>query len=128
MTPAGWRSEKTRILFQQAMRDYVHPAIGLRGVATITGLDILSVLKPLWDAWHVMSGMRAQTWLYRILNSMGGELGGLGGEARNPAEWDRFKDKLGSPYKIRSAKHHPAMPWKDVPAFSDAESFESGCA
>jgi integrase len=114
---AGWRSDKTRVLFRQVMADHVCPKLGQRGVATITALDVMSVLKPLWDAKQVATGMRAQTWLARIFNATRGDLGGLSEEARNPAEWDRLRDKLGSPYKIRPAVHHPAMPWQDVPGF-----------
>ena len=114
---AGWRSDETRNTYKQVMRDYVYPTLGERGVATVTALDVLAVLKPLWEGRQVATGKRAQAWLYRIFNSTRGDLGGLSEEARNPAEWDRFKDKLGSPRKIRPAKHHPAMPWQDVPAF-----------
>ena len=93
------------------------PLIGQKGVATVTALDVMAVLKPLWDAKQVVTGMRAQTWLARIFNSTRGDLGGLSEEARNPAEWDRFRDKLGSPYKIRPAVHHAAVDWREVPSF-----------
>lgn len=114
---AGWRSDETRNTYKQVMRDYVYPTLGERGVATVTALDVMAVLKPLWEARQVATGKRAQAWLYRVFNATRGELGGLSEEARNPSEWDRFKDRLGSPRKIRPAKHHPAMPWQDVPAF-----------
>ena len=95
--------------WQNTMRDYVFPAIGKRPVADITAGEVIDVLKPIWfnkpeTAGRVLQRVKA-TFDSAILRGTR--------EKANPCIG--VAQELGS--LRRTVHHHPALPWREVPAF-----------
>lgn len=95
--------------WESSMRDYVFPTIGDLSVSDISADDVLSVLKPIWftkpeTASRVLQRMSA------IFDSA--ILRGLR-ERANPCVGVRAE--LGTSHRV--VQHHPALPWREVPAF-----------
>lgn len=101
-------SQRAQLSFAEAARRK-HAAIAL-----IELPHVMNVLQPIWTtktetasrvrqrmeavfSWAIVSGHR---------------------KAANPAEWrGNLAEVLPAPAKIKKVKHHPALPWADVPAF-----------
>ncbi|MFA5955524.1 tyrosine-type recombinase/integrase [Hyphomicrobium sp.] len=95
--------------WQNTMRDYVFPTIGKRPVAEITASEVIDVLKPIWfrkpeTAGRVLQRVKA-TFDSAILRGTR--------EKANPCIG--VAQELGS--LRRAVHHHPALPWREVPAF-----------
>lgn len=95
--------------WQNTMRDYVFPTIGKRPVADITAGEVIDVLKPIWfekpeTASRVLQRINA-TFDSAILRGTR--------EKANPCVG--ISQELGTVH--REARHHKALPWRDVPAF-----------
>jgi integrase len=89
--------------------------IGARAVSEIDTADVMSCLQPLWDARLYETCSRVRGRIEKILDwaKVSGYRSG-----ENPARWRGHLDQLlPSKRKVRSVKHHPAVPWKDIPAF-----------
>ena len=96
---------------------YPHlPAIG-GGVGDIDTPAVLKVLEPISGARcprPPTAAGRASRWC-----STGPALSYRGGE--NPAKWRGHLDHiLPAPKTLAPTRHHPALPWQQVPAFMDA--------
>jgi integrase len=95
--------------WQNTMRDYVFPVIGAREIAEITPGEVLAVLEPIWfrrpeTASRVLQRLRA-VFDSAIVRGTRERANPCIGVAR----------ELGTDH--RRVRHHPAMPWKDVPSF-----------
>ena len=97
------------VQWESTMRTYVFPLIGRRPVADVTSAEVLAVLQPIWfskpeTASRVLQRMRA------VFDSA------ILRETRERAiPCIGVTMELGTGH--RRVKHHPAIPWKDVPAF-----------
>lgn len=108
---AGWRNEKHRAQWINTLRDYVFPCIGLRTVSDLTPGDFADALRPIWLSKPETASrvrQRCQTvmkwcWAHGIV-------------AGNPVD---VVDHLlpQQPGKRVRVQHHPAMPWREIPAF-----------
>ena len=96
-------------LWETTMRTYVHPTIGRRPVADVTSAEVIAVLKPIWftkpeTAARVLQRMKV-VFDSAILRGTR--------ERANPCIG--VVAELGTGH--RSAVHHAALPWTEVPAF-----------
>ena len=111
---ASWKNEVHRRQWTSTLKTYVHPVIGHLPVAGVdTGL-VLKILRPIWNekpetANRVRGRVEtildwAKTHTYRT--------------GDNPARWKGHLDNvLPKRSKVKRVRHHPALPYDDVPEF-----------
>src|SRR5262245_15714168 len=110
----AWRSDKHRDQWDASLKAYVYPVIGDVPVSDITTELVLKVLEPIWTAKTVTAN-RVRGRIERVLAAA--KTRGLR-TGENPALWRGHLDTLlAKPSKIHKIEHHPAMPYRDVPAF-----------
>jgi integrase len=108
----SWRSEKHAAQWESSLRDQAAPLRHLP-VDKITTDDVLSVLKPIWNA-KTETASRLRGRIERVLDAAKAQ--GLR-QGENPARWRGHLDQL-LPRRTRLSRgHHAAMPYADVPAF-----------
>jgi integrase len=111
----AWRNATHRHQWRRAL---THEAAALRSkpVDKISTEDILSVLQPLWRAKHE-TATRLRARIEAVLDAARAK-GHMPPNTANPARWRGHLDKLlPPPRKNSERRHHPAMPFADVPAF-----------
>jgi integrase len=111
---ASWKNEVHRRQWASTLKTYVHPVIGHLAVAGVdTGL-VLKILRPIWNAKpETANRVRgrietildwAKTHSYR--------------QGDNPARWKGHLDNvLPKRSKVKRVRHHPALPYMEVPDF-----------
>jgi integrase len=111
----AWRNATHRHQWRRAL---THEASALRSkpVDKISTEDILGVLRPLWlTKRETATRLRAR--IEAVLDA-GRAKGHIPPNTANPARWRGHLDKLLPPLrKNRERRHHPAMPFADVPGF-----------
>jgi integrase len=108
----SWRNEKHAAQWEMTLRDYAAPLRRLP-VDKITTDDVLSVLKPLWNA-KPETASRLRGRIERVLDAAKAK-GLRSGE--NPARWRGHLDQLLPKRQRLTRGHHAAMPYADVPSF-----------
>jgi len=110
----GWTSAKHARQWVSTLKTYARPAIGSKRVDAITTEDILKVLSPLWiSKTETTKRVRA-----RIENILDYAAARQYRDPLNPARWRGHLDKLlPKPSQVRTVRHHPAMPYPELPAF-----------
>lgn len=110
----GWRNKKHREQVMSVLERFVFPQAGALDVATIGTADIHRILDPLWKA-KPETASRLRGRLERILDFAKAK-GWRTGD--NGATWHGgLAHLLQAQPKSKRVKHHPAMPYQDVPAF-----------
>jgi len=111
---ASWKNEVHRRQWASTLKTYVHPVLGHLPVAGVdTGL-VLKILRPIWNAKpETANRVRgrietildwAKTHSYR--------------QGVNPAVWKgHLSNVLPKGSKVKRVRHHPALPYADVPEF-----------
>jgi integrase len=110
----AWRNGKHVDQWINTLRDYAFPKIGSRKVADLAPGDFADVLRPIWLSKPETAGRVKQRceavmrwcWAHQLV-------------AANPVT---VVDHLlpQRPPKRERVRHHPAMPWRSVPAFVSA--------
>jgi integrase len=108
----SWRNRKHAVQWERSLR---HDAAPLRRlpVDKITTDDVLSVLKPLWNA-KPETASRLRGRIERVLDAAKAQ--GLR-TAENPARWRGHLDQLLPRRQKLPHGHHAAMPYGNLPAF-----------
>jgi integrase len=121
---AGWRNPaKQAKLWRNTLRDYAYPIIGDLPVAEVDTELIMQVLEPIWKnkpetASRVRSRMEAVLDWAKVSGFRNGE---------NPARWRGHLDHLlPARSKVRRVRHHPALPYVEIPAFMEALRARNG--
>lgn len=110
----GWNSAVHRQQWRSSLRDHA-AAIGNKPVDAIGTDDILSVLEPIWLA-KPETAKRVRGRIERILDVA--KVKGLRSrDATNPAAWRGHLALLLPAQSKLSRSHHPALPYKEAPAF-----------
>ena len=109
-----WRNTKHRKQWGNTLETYAYKILDAKPIEDIDVQDIIRVLKPIW----VKKTVTAQRVMQRIAKVMGkGKSLGLY-HKDNPAIWKgNLEFHFGDPFKINTVRHHPAMPYKILPAF-----------
>ncbi len=111
---AGWRNPKHRQQWRNTLEAYVYPVIGDVSVAAVDKALVLKILEPLWRA-KPETASRIRGRIERVLDAAKAR-GQRDGE--NPARWRGHLDAaLPKRSKVQVVKHHPALPYKELPAF-----------
>jgi integrase len=121
----GWRNAKHRAQWRSTLATYAYPILGSLPVADIdTGL-VLKVLQqpvkgeagkkaPLWNA-RTETASRLRGRMEAVL-SWAKAQGMRTGE--NPAQWrGHLENLLPARSKVQRVTHHPALPYRELPAF-----------
>jgi integrase len=108
----SWRNEIHRKQWTSTLRTYAYPIIGRMAVADIETSDVLRVLKPIWAA-KLETADRVRGRIEKILHAAKAAKLRAGD---NPAIWKNHLDHL-LPSKKKNERHHPAMPYVDLPDF-----------
>jgi integrase len=108
----SWRNGKHAAQWEMTLREYAAPLRRLPA-DKITTVDVLSVLKPLWNE-KPETASRLRGRIERVLDAAKAQ-GLRSGE--NPARWRGHLDHLLAKRQRLTRGHHPAMPYADVSAF-----------
>jgi integrase len=111
---AGWRNPKHRDQWKNTLATYVYPVIGEVPADEIDIGLVLKILEPIWTSKAETAG-RVRGRIEAILDWATAR-GYRSGE--NPARWRGHLDKLlPARTKVSKVRHHPAMPYADLPGF-----------
>jgi len=110
---AGWKNAKHAGQWTNTLATYAFPVIGDTDVRTIDTAMIVRTLQPIWMAKRETAS-RVRGRIEAILDAEK-VFGHRDGD--NPARWRGHLDKILPKRKKAAVKHHPAMPWADIPEF-----------
>ena len=121
----AFKNAKHAAQWKRTLDTYASPRIGHLRVSAIELAHVLNVLEPIWEtktetatrlrqrmeavlAWATVSGFRS---------------------GDNPARWSGNLDQvLPKPSKVKTVKHHAALPWQAMGAFMAALHTREGLA
>jgi integrase len=111
---AGWRNAKHRYQWRHTLTEYA-AAIRNKPVDTVATVDVLAVLKSLWQS-RPETASRLRGRIEAVLDAARAK-GFIPEGTANPARWRGHLDKLLSKRVRITRGHLPAMPFGDVPEF-----------
>lgn len=118
---AGWKNPKHRVQWRSTLEGYAYPTIGELSVAVIDTALVMKVLEQEAEPGSTLWASRTET-ASRLRGRIEAVLdwakarGFRTGE--NPARWKGHLSNLLAPRnKLRSVKHHAALPFEELPAF-----------
>jgi integrase len=110
----SWKNDKHRQQWRMTLTKYCSSISDLPVKDIDTDL-VLRVLTPLW-ATRTETATRLRGRIERVLSWAKGR--GLRESGENPARWSGHLDEmLAAPSKVVKVRHHPALPYRDIPAF-----------
>ncbi len=121
----SWRNEKHADQWRSTLSQYAYPVFAETSVADIKAALVMKVIGPLWTTKHE-TARRLRGRIERVLDwATAHDLR----SGPNPARWKGLIDRL-VPGRVISAKvkHHPALPYSDIPAFMAGLREEDGVA
>jgi len=122
---AGWRNPKHVQQWRSTLETYACPHFGGLPVQAVDTDLVLRALDPIWRT-KPETASRLRGRIEAILDWA--RVRGLR-DGENPARWRGHLDALlPAPSKVRPGGHHPALPWREVPAFMSELRVQSGIA
>ena len=120
---AGWRNAKHAGQWESTLTTYVYPVFGRLPVQAVdTGL-VTKVLEPIWATKTETAG-RVRGRIESILDWAAAR---KYRDDDNPARWKGHLDKLlPARSKVRTVKHHAALPYDEMGAFMAALRSQAG--
>jgi integrase len=121
----GWRNPKHAKLWRSTLYTYAYPILGELSVAAVDTTLIMRVLEPIWSnkpqtASRVRNRMEVVLDWAKVRGFRDGE---------NAARWRGHLDHLlPATSKVRRVRHHPALPYAEIPAFMEALRSRCGIA
>ena len=110
----SWRNAKHADQWVNTIDTFANPVIGKKDPSDITVEDILKILTPIWQT-KTETATRLRGRLEKVLSAA--SVKGLRHGA-NPAVWrGQLEFLLPKPERLKRVVHHPALPYKDLPAF-----------
>lgn len=110
----AWRNPKHRQQWKNTLRTYASPVLGALPVYDVDVGLVMKVLEPIWTV-KPETASRVRGRIEAVL-SWATVRGHRVGE--NPARWrghlDQLLPEIG---KVRKVKHHPSLPYVDLPGF-----------
>lgn len=111
---ASWRNPKHRAQWRSTLEAYVYPVLGEMAVRDITTDDVMRALRPIWQK-KAETASRVRGRIEAILDAAAAE-GVRAGD--NPARWRGHLAKLLPAHKrFATVRHHPALPFEQMPVF-----------
>ena len=110
----AWRNEKHRKQWVSTLAQYAFPTIGALGVNQVGVGDVLMILEPIWRE-KPETARRVRGRIEAVLDYAAARRWRL---ADNPARWSgHLENLLPERAAALAVRHHPALPWRDLPAF-----------
>lgn len=122
---AEWQNSKHVDQWFNTIKSYANPIIGKKFIDEIDTQDILDVLTPIWyTKTETASRLRGRIeWILASATTRKLRNG------LNPATWKgHLETILPKPTRITPVKHHPALPYKEIPAFLNILREKDGVA
>jgi len=120
-----WKNAKHAQQWSNTLKQYAFPLIGQKALADITTDDILKILTPIWQT-KTETATRLRGRIERVLAAA--TIKGLR-QGVNPAQWRGHLDcLLPQAKKLKKVKHHPAMPYQEIPQFIELLQGRDGTA
>jgi integrase len=119
----SWRNAKHAKQWDGSLKRYAFPVIGELPVSAIDTDLILQILEPIWTvktetATNLRERIEAVLDWCKVRQMRDGE---------NPARWRGHLNKLlAKPSKLKTVKHHEALPYAELPAFMAALHAQEG--
>jgi integrase len=111
---AGWKNKKHANQWLATLETHVYPIIGQLSVAEIDTALVTKCLEQIWLSIPETAG-RVRGRIESVLDWAKAH-GHRDGD--NPARWRGHLDKLlAKQSKVRRVRHHPALPYAELPAF-----------
>jgi integrase len=111
---SGWKSDKHAGQWLATLQTYAYPVIGSLGVGEIETAHILKILQPIWNT-KTETASRVRGRIEKVLDRAKA-LKLRAGE--NPALWKGHLDQLlPAKSQVAPVEHHPALPYRQLPAF-----------
>jgi len=111
---AGWKNAKHADQWESTLVTYAYPVIGHLSVAAVDTAHVRKILELIWST-KTETASRVRGRIESILDYATACKFRSG---ENPARWRGHLDQiLPRRTKVSKVKHHPAMPYDDVPAF-----------
>jgi integrase len=110
----GWKNAKHADQWTNTLAAYASPVIGALPVADVDTDLVVKVLSPIWTT-KTETATRLRGRIESILDWATVRRFRQGD---NPARWrGHLENLLANPNKIAPVRNHPALPWREVPAF-----------
>ena len=111
---AGWKSAKHTAQWSATLETYAYPTIGDLAVQDIKVAHVKKVIEPIWRTKNE-TAERVRSRIEKVL-AWATVHGYRTGD--NPARWSGYLSEI-FPKRaaVRKVKHHPALPYLELPAF-----------
>lgn len=119
----SWRNAKHRSQWKSTLETYAYPTIGDLAIAAVDTTLVIGIIEPLWStkpetAGRVRGRIESVLDWARVREYRQGE---------NPARWKGHLDHLlPKRSKVARVRHHPALPYPDLPKFMKELRARSG--
>lgn len=113
---SGWKNAKHAQQWENTLATYAAPVIGKLPPQDVTTAHILQILQPIWSQ-KPETASRLRNRIELVLDAAKAR---ALRDGENPARWRGHLDKLlPKRAKVRKIEHHPALPWRELPAFME---------
>lgn len=110
----SWKNAKHAQQWENTLSTYAHPVIGKTDVREVDTSAVVRILQPIWQK-KPETASRVRGRIEAILDAEKA-IGNRSGE--NPARWrGHLEQILPKRNRARRVKHHPALPFPDLPEF-----------
>src|ERR1700730_15969264 len=111
---SGWKNIKHAAQWEATLKAYAYEIIGALPVQAIDTALVMKVLDPIWST-KSETASRVRGRIEAVIDTAKAR-GEYVGE--NPARWKgHLETLLPKRSKVRKVRHHPALPYNDLPAF-----------
>lgn len=109
---AGWKNPKHAAQWPSTLATYVYPVFGGVAVGDVDAAMVVKCLEPIWTS-KPDTAIRVRGRIEKVLDWAAAYKHRTGD---NPARWRGHLDKLlPSQSKTKRVRHHPALPWSELP-------------
>jgi len=113
---ASWKNPKHRQQWSRTLETYAYPVFGDLPVGSIDVALVTKVLDPIWQT-KTETAARVRGRIESVLDWA--SVRGLR-DGANPARWrGHLQRALPARSKVQRVRHHPALPYVELPAFVD---------
>jgi len=110
----SWRNAKHRAQWKSTLSTYVYPVCGPLPVGAVDTAIVSKIIEPLWST-KPETASRVRGRIESVLDWA--KVNGFR-QGENPARWKgHLEFVLPKRSKVRRVKHHPALPYDEIPAF-----------
>lgn len=117
---SSWSNAKHAAQWTTSLEKWAYPMIGDLLLEHLTTAHVLAVLRQPVENEGIFWNVRAETAgrvRQRIEVIISAADAAAGRDRHNPARWDVIGKSLPKISKVKRVKHHPSLPWAQVPEF-----------